>query len=129
MFGPQKHLYMIGEHWIDHKMATTLYKKVPTTVSDLFSFPSFHLFPPSFILTHLFLLWLGLLQSLLPALTCTSLNQTVVLLPGGMCADETKALPCTGPTSEKVKAGRSEAPRLCYKTQHTCNTKPGFFFF
>lgn len=32
----------------------------------------------------------------------------VVLLPRGMCADKTKALPSTGPNPEWVKVGRSE---------------------
>lgn len=74
----------------------------------LCSLPSF--LPISLILnlSHLLFLSLGLLHSLLPALTCSRVNQTVVFLPGGMCADKTKALPCTGPNSEKVKVGRSE---------------------
>lgn len=69
-------------------------------------------FLPSFLSpwfsTYLLFLFLGLLLSLLPALTCTSVNQTVVFLPGGMCVDKTKALPFTGQISGKVKVGRSE---------------------
>lgn len=46
----------------------------------------------------------------------------LVLLPGGKCADETKAPPCTGSASERVK---DSAPPGPVRTRHTCNTHFG----
>lgn len=85
------------------------------------------------ILSHLS--FLGLIHPLLPALTCSSVNQTVVLLPGGMCADRMKAHPCTGPNSEKVKVSRSKesSPPGSVKRHntliHATHTLGHFFYY
>lgn len=71
-------------------------------------FPSFLSFYVCLVFTPFSLL----LPSLPPALTCCSVNQTLVFLPGGMCADKTKALPSAGSCSGKVEVGRRRNPLL-----------------
>lgn len=66
------------------------------------------LFPASLLLSHLSFVCLGPLPCLPPVLTCSGVNQTAVLLPGGMCVDKTGALPSIGPGPHWVQVGWSE---------------------